>query len=121
MKIKLNVTNGFQEILERQESELAQVLRQRNGIVIEKSADQMDEIQLSTERDLAVRNMDRESNLLREVQDALGRVRGGGFGTCLECESAISPKRLVALPWAALCIQCQETSDDGRGSFSVAF
>jgi hypothetical protein len=33
----------------------------RDGIAIEKSADQMDEIQYATERDLAMRNVDRES------------------------------------------------------------
>jgi DnaK suppressor protein len=74
----------------------------------------MDEIQLATERDLAIRNVDRESGLLRDVKDALRRIQGGEFGTCMECESAISPKRLVAVPWAARCIQCQEAADRDR-------
>ena len=82
-----------------------------------------DEIQLATERDLAVRNVDRESGLLRDVQDALRRIHGGEFGTCMECESAISPKRLAAVPWAARCIQCQEAADrdrqEGTESFSA--
>jgi DnaK suppressor protein len=111
MKTVHSAVNGFQEILERQESELAQVLRKRDGIAIEKSADQMDEIQLATERDLAIRNVDRESNLLRDVKDALRRIQDGGYGTCIDCESAISPKRLAAVPWAARCIQCQEAAD----------
>jgi DnaK suppressor protein len=62
-----SAVNGFQEVLERKESELAQVLRKRDGIAIEKSLDQMDEIQYATERDLAIRNVDRESSLLRDV------------------------------------------------------
>jgi len=49
------------EVLERKESELVHVLRKRDGIEIEKSADQMDEIQYASERDLAIRNVDRES------------------------------------------------------------
>ena len=74
----------------------------------------MDEIQSATERDLAIRNVDRDSNLLRDVKDALRRVHDGSFGACMECESAISPKRLAAVPWAARCIQCQDAAERNR-------
>jgi DnaK suppressor protein len=114
MKTAHSVVNGFQKVLERKESEVVHALRKRDGIAIEKSADQMDEIQLATERDLAIRNVDRESGLLRDVQDALRRIQAGEFGTCTECESEISPKRLAAVPWAARCIQCQEAADRER-------
>jgi DnaK suppressor protein len=79
--------------------------------VITKSADQMDEVQYASERDLAIRNVDRDSTLLRGVKAALGRIHDGSFGTCIECESAISPKRLKAVPWAPRCIQCQAAAD----------
>ena len=115
MKTAPREMNGFQEILERKEADLVRILRSRDGIAIEKSADQMDEIQYATERDLAIRNVDRDSNLLRAVKDALRRIHEGSFGACLECESAISPKRLEAVPWAAYCIQCQEAAEQ-RGS-----
>jgi DnaK suppressor protein len=105
---------GVQEILERKAMELDRELRNRDGIAIEKSADQMDEIQYATERELAMRNVDRESDLLRQVKAALKRARDGSFGNCAECESAISPRRLAALPWALLCIQCQEAADRDR-------
>ena len=98
-------------ILVRKEAELDRVLRTRDGIAIEKSADQMDEIQYASERDLAIRNVDRESNLLRQVKAALRRIHDDSFGTCMECESAISPKRLAAVPWASRCIRCQEVAD----------
>jgi DnaK suppressor protein len=108
-------TWGFLEILERKEAELARVLRKRDDIAIEKSADQMDEIQYASERDLAIRNVDRDSSLLRDVRSALRRIRDGGFGACLECECPIGPKRLAAVPWASRCIQCQEADErDGR-------
>jgi DnaK suppressor protein len=102
---------GFQETLERKEAELVRVLRVRDGIAIEKSADQMDEIQYATERDLAMRNVDRDSTLLRQVKAALRRIHDGSFGTCIECEETISPKRLAAVPWALRCIQCQDAAD----------
>jgi DnaK suppressor protein len=102
---------GFLELLERKEAELGRVLRNRDDIAIEKSADQMDEIQYATERDLAIRGVDRDSTLLRAVKAALRRIHDGSFGTCIVCESPISPRRLAALPWAPRCIRCQETAD----------
>lgn len=103
--------SGIQDILERKHAELMGGLRNRDGIAIEKSADQMDEIQYATERDLAIRNVDREATLLRQVKAALRRIHDGSFGTCVDCEEIISPKRIAAVPWATRCIQCQETAD----------
>ena len=115
MKIEATELRAVQEILERKEDELVRVLRERGGIAIERSADPMDEIQSASERDLAIGTVDRESTLLRDVKAALRRQHDGSFGTCIECESEISAKRLAAVPWAPRCIQCQEAADrDGR-------
>ena len=103
--------NKFREALENKQAELAQVLRNREGITIEKSPDALDEVQNAAERELAIRNLDRESNLLRNVRAALARIDEGTFGVCLHCEEDISIKRLNAVPWAPYCIQCQEIAD----------
>jgi DnaK suppressor protein len=108
-------SDGVQGILERKISELNRALRAQSGTQIERSADQMDEIQYASERDLAIGNVDRESTLLREVKAALRRLHEGAYGTCVECESSISPNRLAAVPWATRCIRCQESTDrDGQ-------
>jgi len=115
MTITTDEMERFQEILNRKLADLVGTLRKRDGIAIERSADQMDEIQYASERDLAIGTVDRESTLLRGVRTALLRVHDGSFGTCLDCERPISPKRLAAVPWAQRCITCQEETDrDGR-------
>jgi DnaK suppressor protein len=111
MKDALAEMARVKAMLERKEAELAQALRTRDGIAIEKSADQMDEIQYASERDLAIRNVDRDTVLLRQVKAALRRIHDGEFGTCIECEAPIGPKRLAAVPWAACCIRCQDSAD----------
>jgi DnaK suppressor protein len=112
--------SGFQETLERKGADLAQGLRKRDDIAIEKSADQMDEIQYASERYLAIRNVDRESRLLGQVKAAIRRIHDGSFGTCIDCEAAISPKRLAAVPWAPRCIQCEDAADrDGQEETDV--
>ena len=101
----------FKKILEARQAELALVLRNRDAIAIEKSADALDEVQHAAERELAIRNLDRESNLLRLVKLALRRIEEGSYGTCMHCEEDINPKRLAAVPWAPYCIACQEMAD----------
>jgi DnaK suppressor protein len=49
-----------------------------------------------------------DMKLLREIADALHRIDQGNYGTCLECEEAISAKRLAAVPWARYCVTCQD-------------
>ncbi len=44
---------------------------------------------------------------LRLVEEALERLRHGGFGVCQHCGEPISKKRLQAIPWARNCIACQ--------------
>ena len=107
--------NKYKQLLETKQTELAGGLRNREGIAIEKTADALDEVQLAGERELAIRNLDRESNLLRNVRSALGRMADGSYGVCLHCEEDISPKRLAAVPWTAFCIQCQEIADRNQG------
>ena len=101
----------YKAILEAKAAELSAGLRNRDEIAIEKTPDAIDEVQLAGERELAIRNLDRESNLLRNVRSALARIADGSYGVCLHCEEDIKPKRLDAVPWTKYCITCQEAAD----------
>ena len=101
----------YKNILEAKRAELSGSLRNRDEIVIEKAPDALDEVQLAGERELAIRNLDRDSNMLRQIRRALARIADGSYGVCLHCEEDISPKRMNAVPWAAFCIKCQEQVD----------
>lgn len=103
--------NKFKQVLETKMAELADVLKRRDEIAIEKSPDAIDEVTRAAERELAIRNLDRESNLMKNVRAALRRIDDGTFGVCAHCEEEISPKRLAAVPWAPFCITCQEAAD----------
>ena len=103
--------NKYKAILEAKQAELSAGLRNREDIAIEKTPDAIDEVQLAGERELAIRNLDRESNLLRNVKGALVRVNDGSYGICMHCEEDIKSKRLDAVPWTKYCIKCQEAAD----------
>ena len=101
----------FRTALVAKQTELAPRLRKRDGIVIEKTPDALDEVHLATERELMTRNLERESNVLREVGAALSRIQQGNYGICTNCDEEIGVKRLKAVPWTPLCIACQERND----------
>ena len=100
----------FRAVLTTTVSELVR-RRNRDGITVERSADQLDEIQAASQCALAVCSLDREFNQLRDARAALRRIHEGNFGICQECEEEIHPKRLAAVPWATFCIRCQEAVD----------
>jgi DnaK suppressor protein len=106
----------FKTVLAGRQAELSPLLWKRDGIAIEKTPDALDEVQLATERELATRNLERESKLLRNVRAALDRIDEGAYGICLHCEEEIGAKRLNALPWTPLCIECQKQLDRSRES-----
>ncbi len=60
------------------------------------------------QRDLALR--DHNQVHLAAIDAALARLDAGTYGSCTSCHRAIPPERLEALPWAALCIDCQRAS-----------
>ena len=106
-----NELDGFQAILRTKVAELKHLTRHRAEIAVERSADQLEEIQAASESALKVCNIDREFNQLRNVREALRRIQEGSFGTCGECDQDIHPKRLAAVPSATFCIRCQEAAD----------
>lgn len=70
--------------------------------------------------DVATDNYDREFSLglaanerqsILELDDALKKIQDGTFGMCEDCKSLISKTRLKALPYARLCLKCQEKKE----------
>jgi DnaK suppressor protein len=57
-------------------------------------------------------NSDRQQ--LQMVAEALMRIDSGAYGECLNCGEEVERKRLEAVPWARLCITCQEIEERGR-------
>jgi RNA polymerase-binding protein DksA len=70
--------------------------------------------------DVATDTYDREFSLglasnerqsLYELDDALKKIEEGTFGICEECKSLITKTRLKVVPFARLCVKCQEKKE----------
>jgi RNA polymerase-binding transcription factor len=106
-------TNQFRAILTAKQFALVRATQRRDGIAIERAADLLDQLQGAAERELTTRSLELHATSLRNVRAALNRIDEGSYGTCFECDEEISHKRLQAVPWATLCIACQEQADRG--------
>jgi DnaK suppressor protein len=54
-----------------------------------------------------------ERDMLQMVDEALGRIEDRRYGVCAACEDEMNLKRLEAVPWARLCLSCQEKQEQG--------
>jgi RNA polymerase-binding transcription factor len=55
-----------------------------------------------------------ERKTLQLVDEALVRLDTRRFGVCVACEDDMNLKRLEAVPWARLCLACQEKQESGQ-------
>ena len=68
----------------------------------------------SISRDLSYQLSASEREILRRIDGALNRIEKGTYGRCSNCDKPVQKARLEAVPWAVLCIECQELSDRGE-------
>lgn len=54
-----------------------------------------------------------ESRELGSIENALDRIKQGFYGMCEVCAAKIPMARLNALPYATMCIECQQASENG--------
>ena len=104
-------TLEMKQVLNAKMSELSAVKIRREDIAIEKTPEEMDAIQQTGDRLIALDSLTRRWETQTLVSEALKRIENNTYGICSECEEPISPKRLAALPWAKFCISCQDARD----------
>ncbi len=74
-------------------------------------ADETDLAASEISQNLVFKLRDRERIMLQNLDEALMRMDEGTFGTCMDCEEPIEPKRLDARPVSTLCIACKEREE----------
>jgi len=51
------------------------------------------------------------SSEIRDIDEALDRIRDGSFGLCEGCDQGIAKARLEAIPYARLCLPCKAAEE----------
>jgi DnaK suppressor protein len=73
--------------------------------------DAADKAESSYTKEFLLSLSDAERDQLFQIDAALSRIESKDFGYCQMCQKEIGKKRLNALPWTPLCIECQEKSE----------
>ncbi len=78
-----------------------------SDLIAERLADPIEEVQSQVSAAVTVSIINTDWVTQRAIEAALGRIQTGDYGICECCGEPIRPKRLNAIPWAALCVPCQ--------------
>ena len=71
-------------------------------------ADEVDVIQINEDREMNFATRSLLVERANRLAEALERLRDGEYGICQECEEAIAPARLIAMPEVMTCVRCQD-------------
>jgi len=63
------------------------------------------------DREFSLGVVSSERKILIEVADALKKLEEGVYGICEGCKLPIAKTRLKAIPYARLCVKCQEKKE----------
>lgn len=63
------------------------------------------------DREFSLGLADNEQKLLHRINAALEKIESGTYGLCELCEKKIAKVRLKAVPFAELCVPCQEKQE----------
>jgi RNA polymerase-binding transcription factor len=77
-------------------------------------ADEMDAARSTAEVETHASLIEQAEERIRLIDGALSRVETGSYGICAQCGAEIPIERLRIIPFAAYCVDCQETSDRVR-------
>jgi DnaK suppressor protein len=103
-----------QRLLEEYQKLIRSINRNRlaeEEIKLENTEDEGDLATISHNKELLYNLHESDFQRLKSIQEALKRMDRGEYGECVRCGEDINEKRLMAVPWATLCIQCQEEAE----------
>lgn len=105
-KIKKKLLEKKAQILSSLEEASKTDINEKTGV--EDSADTVTS-ELSRETHYRLTQADLETLYLIDL--ALRKIDNGTYGICEECGAMIGEKRLEAIPWVRLCIDCSQNEE----------
>lgn len=100
-----------QEIIKEIEGSLGQSLTEDQQRRLESARDVGDQALMDLERELGISLMEMRNRRRQSIDEALTRLHEGTYGICAECGIEISERRLQAVPFAKLCVECQSRAE----------
>lgn len=77
----------------------------------EKATDIAEIASSSSSEVLEIAVAEEDAKELKQIEDALARIKAGQYGVCEQCGQVIKKARLKAIPFATLCVACKEEEE----------
>jgi DnaK suppressor protein len=108
----------FRTLLLEMRSQAIEDLRADRATALEaddgvEDAGEMSEFDLN--RSTALTLGSRQSQLIAEIDEALGRIEDGTYGQCSRCGKPLDEERLKAVPTAKYDVECQAVIEAAQG------
>jgi DnaK suppressor protein len=100
-----------QEIIKEIEESLGQSLTEDQQRRLESARDVGDQALMDLERELGISLMEMRNRRRQSIDEAITRLHDGTYGICADCGVEVSEKRLQAVPFAKLCVECQSREE----------
>ncbi len=100
-----------QEVMREIEADLGQSLTEDQQRRLESARDVGDQALMDLERELGISLLEMRNRRRQLLDEAIRRLAEGTYGLCAECGVEISEKRLAAVPFAKLCVECQSKQE----------
>ncbi len=81
------------------------------ALFLQRSAEEAESASLAIEREQQADILNIRTGALLRIDSALRKIASGQYGACEECDEPIGPKRLIAVPEAPLCRNCQQAEE----------
>src|SRR3989339_873194 len=105
-------------LLEMQQKIIDEIERERvqsASAITNDIGDSIDHATAERDRELFQLLGERDRLKLDRIEQALERIEDDSYGTCEECGTKISKKRLMAMPFTEFCIDCKAEIERTRG------
>lgn len=98
-------------IIQEIKQQLGQSVTEEQARRLESAMDSGDQALVDFEREMGISLQEMRTRERKMIDEALDRLEEGTYGACAECEEEISERRLHALPFARLCVECQSKNE----------
>ncbi len=101
----------FKDLDDKEKNNLGKSFKDISGEVSSHKMHMADIASDNAEENTSLDLLSSEEKHLKQIQDALKRIQKKTYGKCSKCGKDISMKRLKAVPFAELCVDCQEKEE----------
>jgi len=103
----------FRDLDDKEKNNLGRSFKDISGEVSSHKIHMADIASDNAEENTSLDLLSSEEKHLKQIQNALKRIEKKTYGTCTKCGKDITMKRLKAVPFAELCLNCQEKEERG--------